>query len=652
MNQKSPDAKNPAEVLITKPIRASITAVALALMLGLALNSVITGVYALKDGYAAVIAEQESQLAAISSSRGKITKVDTPVSAVAPRETNRIIVKFKEGAALPPGLAIASEKANLEKAQGLAKLFTIQGINADVYEIAEENTAQEVIARLMASKRDLIEYAEVDMLVSPSLIPNDPNYSNQWQHPKVNTPVAWDSAQGEGVVIGIADTGVDCTHPDLAASCVPGKNLVNDSSDTVDINGHGTAVAGVAAQIGNNAVGATGIAFKAKIMPLRVSNNSDGSAYFSDIAEAFTYGANNGAKVVNASYGVCDVSTVISAIQYLRSKGGVGVIAAGNSGSELMITPSDQITCVSATNINDTRTSWSSFGQYVDVSSPGENIYATTRGGGYGGVSGTSFSSPLVAGIYALVFSANTNLTPSQADTILFANTDDLGEPGWDKYYGHGRVNAAKAVAAAIAAVGVKDTTAPSIPSNLKVSNITSSGVSLSWSASTDNSSGVSGYGVYRDGTKLTTVSATAYTDSGLSPSTRYSYSVRAEDVAGNISANSPSVVATTTTASSTMGIISYSIASKTNNSAVVSVVLSQPAPVSIKYGTSSNNLNLVVQGSPGIVATTTHLITLPNLNTFTTYYYQVVVAAGSAGLSSPISSFKTRKFGGNRPPR
>ena len=641
--------QNPAEALALKPIGVAVSIVAIALMFSLATNSVVRGVYAMHAEYTAIIVNQELQLAGVGAALGKSMKEEKVAPSGEAKETNRIIVKYKEKD-LPLGLTIAAERANIEKAQGLKELLTIKGINSVVYEVAEADTAGEVIDRLMASKKDLIEYAEVDMLVPPALIPNDPLFTNQWHHNNVQTATAWDIAQGEGVTVAILDTGVN-RHEDLTWSAVPAKNFhfsATDVNDVTDVYGHGTQVAGTAAATGNNAVGVAGIAPKALVLPLRISG-TDGLGSFSAMANALVYAADNGARVANISYAVCGTGTVLDAARYMRNKGGVVTISAGNSGGEYAFLATDAATCSSATASNDLRTSWSTYGAFVDVSSPGAGIYTTSASGGYSAPSGTSFSSPLTAGIYALMFSVNPSLTPNQADSILYSTADDIGEPGWDQYYGYGRVNAAKAVAAAKAAVGTRDAIAPSAPGNLKAASVSSNAIALTWTASTDDNSGVAGYSIYRNGTKLTTIAGTSYTSIGLTPLTAYSYTVKAEDVAGNVSVDSNKLDVTTPDVA--FGISSYSVPTKTAITATITANLTKLGTVVVKYGTTAANL---VGTASSATAATTHTLSLSGLSAFTTYYYQVVATdASGTVVTSAVSSFKTNKAtGGGKPQR
>lgn len=353
----------------------------------------------------------------------------------------RILVKARAG------LTTADFESAL-KARKSRRWKKILGTGVEVIEVPA-GTEEAVVAALKKDSR--FQFAELDLLVAPvDVTPNDPGFSSQWHLPKMKTPAAWDDTTGSGVTIAICDTGVDATHPDLKYKLVAGYNTVLNNTSTADVNGHGTSVAGTAAADGNNSTGVASVAYSARIMPIKISELSDGSAYSSDIAEAITWAADHGAKVANVSYAVTGQSVVQTAAKYMRTKGGLVVIAAGNSGADTSNSDSEWIITVSATTSSDTKASWSSYGADVDISAPGVGIYTTKNGGGYGSVSGTSFSSPATAGVVALIFAANPYLTPTEAETILLNSADDLGATGWDSTFGHGRVNAAAAVSAAL----------------------------------------------------------------------------------------------------------------------------------------------------------------------------------------------------------
>lgn len=362
------------------------------------------------------------------------------------------------------GLAVGEFQNALKPHNGKSRIH-LKKLNAHVVELPEDADEVEVMRELKKDPR--LKYVELDMAVTHDAVVSDPSYSSSWALPKIQTPFAWDNANGSGVTIAILDTGVDSTHPDLASNMVPGWNTYDNNADTSDVYGHGTKVAGTAAMAANNSMGSVGVAWGAKIMPVRISAPDGNVAYWSTVAQGIYWAADHGAKVVNISYsGVSGSSTVQSAAQYLRNKGGVVVVSAGNTGGLLGYAASDSMLVAAATDSNDQRASWSSYGSYVDISAPGVNIYTTLRGGGYGNVSGTSFSSPIVAATAALMISANNNLSPVDIEQILKSTAADLGAAGYDDYYGAGRIDAAKAVLAAQSIIKTStslDTQAPAI---------------------------------------------------------------------------------------------------------------------------------------------------------------------------------------------
>jgi len=321
---------------------------------------------------------------------------------------------------------------------------SIKKINVHVVELPMAANAVNVAQALRKNKH--IKSAEVDGLVEPILIPNDPYFSSAWHLPKINAPAAWDYSQGTDITIAILDTGTNSAHIDLIANIVPGWNFFDNNNDTSDVHGHGTATAGVASAVNNNGTGVASIGFSAKIMPIRISD-LQGYGYYSTIANGIIFAADNGARIASISYlGISSSSTVRAAADYMRSNGGIVVTAGGNTNSLRTEPDVVSITSVSATDNNDNRASFSSWGDYIDLAAPGVSILTTTRSGGYAGFSGTSASSPLVAGVYALMLSIKPTLTPFELDTILFSTAVDLGTPGEDQEFGAGRVDAGAAV--------------------------------------------------------------------------------------------------------------------------------------------------------------------------------------------------------------
>ena len=151
---------------------------------------------------------------------------------------------------------------------------------------------------------------------------------------------------------------------------VAGWNFYDNNSLTSDVFGHGTKVAGTASAITNNAVGVSGVAGQSRIMPVRVSNTT-GSAYISAIAKGLTWAADNKARIANVSFdGVAGSASIQNAAQYMKNKGGLVVVAAGNNGIDQGYAPTTTLIAVSATDGNDFKTSWSSYGSFVSVSAP------------------------------------------------------------------------------------------------------------------------------------------------------------------------------------------------------------------------------------------------------------------------------------------
>lgn len=339
--------------------------------------------------------------------------------------------------------------------QGVRPWRHIKELNVHICDVDEKVDEAKLMRKLKKDRR--FKNIELDRVVKPDLTVIDPEYSRSWALPKIGADKAWDSTNGDGVTIAILDTGVNSDHPDLVANMIPGWNSYDNNADSSDVHGHGTKVAGSAAAAANNAAGSVGVAWGANIMPIRVADEN-GYGYYSTIAAGIRWAADNGAKVANVSFsGVAASSTIKAAADYMRSKGGVVVVSAGNTGKLHEYAASNSVLVASATGSGDVRPSWSSYGPYVDVAAPGVSIYTTTRSGGYGYVSGTSFSSPITAATVALMMSVNNELSPTDLHEIIKSTAVDLGAEGFDRYYGSGRVDAAAAVTEARARIAVDD---------------------------------------------------------------------------------------------------------------------------------------------------------------------------------------------------
>lgn len=351
--------------------------------------------------------------------------------------------------------------------------------------------------------RDDIEYAEPNYIRRPLLVPNDTFYNLQWHYPAINLPQAWDITTGSksgggNVIVAVVDTGVFLAHPELANQLVSGYDFISDIDNAADGDGidndpddpgdsaqlsssswHGTHVAGtVAAETGNN-TGVAGVAWQAKIMPVRVLGTFGGSGY--DIIQAIRYAAGlsndsntlpaQKADIINLSLGGGGFSQASQdAYTAVRGAGVIVVAAAGNENTSQLSYPAsyDGVVSVSATDFANNRAPYSNFGTKVDVAAPGGNQAVDLNNDGYGdGVlstlvddssgtqrpaysfyQGTSMAAPHVAGVFALMRAVYPALTPDEIDTSLAAGaiTTDLPPAGRDDIYGHGLLDALKAV--------------------------------------------------------------------------------------------------------------------------------------------------------------------------------------------------------------
>ena len=315
---------------------------------------------------------------------------------------------------------------------------------ADPSTVGREEEAAAALRRTGA-----VEFAEPDYAMPAALLPNDPEFSEQWFHSHIHTPEAWSITQGStNVIVAVCDTGIDATHPDLAGQLMTGYNVVDNNTDTTPVAGHGTEVAGVLAGIGNNGIGVAGAAWRARILPVRITDNPDTTAWCSDMADGVEWAAEQGAKVINLSYYTAGCPEVIDdAAQYARADGALVFVAAGNDGEDLSdVYPSTHtFMLLAATDQSDGPAPFTNIGAPIDLSAPGEGIETTNSGGGYGFASGTSFASPLAAGVAALIFSIGPAFSPDQVRNFLTSTAQPISASGM----GAGLLNALGAVNAA-----------------------------------------------------------------------------------------------------------------------------------------------------------------------------------------------------------
>lgn len=363
----------------------------------------------------------------------------------------RILVMPRAGLPKKVFDAILGEHHGNSRKIGQSNIYVVE-----VPEFAEE-------AAIMALQQNPhIKFAELDYRFTPAMIPNDTYYPNAWHHPKIGTPAAWEISQGAGVTIAILDTGIDHNHPDLTSNIVPGWNFYDNNSDTHDVHGHGTVVSGIAAAASNNGIGVSSVAGFSKVMPIRITDAS-GAGWGSKIVSALTWIADSGIRVANISLTFAGSTMVQTAAQYMKDKGGLVTVAAGNNGLESTITPTTSIIVVTATVNDDSKLSYATYGDFVSLSAPGAGLLTTWLGGFYDSSAGTSIASPVAAGVIALMMSANPKLSSTEIENLLFSTAVDLGDPGRDIYFGYGRVDAAAAVQAAKTAIPSLDTEAPHV---------------------------------------------------------------------------------------------------------------------------------------------------------------------------------------------
>jgi len=424
-----------------------------------------------------------------------------PAVAALPFVESELIVKYLPGADVQ-ALADAYAQAGGVVAGEFPELQT---------SVLSFTTPDLVNAASALALDPLIEGIQKNYLFSPERVPNDRDYASQTHLPAIGAPAAWDTTTGSnGIVIAILDTGVDPSHPDLTAKLVAGWNVVDNNGNTADVQGHGTSVAGAAAAASNNATGVAGVSWQSPIMPLRVSL-ANGQATTSAVASAMLWAINHGARVINCSFAPLQADrTVLTAAQFVRNSGGLVFISAGNDGRTSTATDNANALFIGAVDASDRRASFSTTGPFVDLSAPGTGIHTTLRGNAYGRVSGTSFSSPIAAGVAALVWAVRPPFRPVTVEQILFQTARDLGARGRDSEYGAGRVDAAAAVVAATQTNPASDTTRPTVAITSPSDNSAASGV-VRVAVSATDASGIADVVLSLDGQPFATDTLSPY---------------------------------------------------------------------------------------------------------------------------------------------
>lgn len=366
-------------------------------------------------------------------------------SASAATSFGRYIVTFKDG--------VKSKNKVDVSAVGGSTIAEIGLINGLVVTVPNEAAAKRLknIDGVKTVEEDAVAYASA----APSRAVQPPQQT-PWGISKINADDVWTTNRGQGIDVAVLDTGIDGSHSDLKANVKGGINFVSLRKQTnwADDNGHGTHVSGTIAAA-NNTVGVVGVAPEANLYAVKVLDRS-GSGSISSIISGIDWAVANGMEVINMSLGTSsDIQAFHDAVDRAAAAGVVIVAAAGNSGDASSATNNveyparySSVIAVAATDSSNVRSYFSSDGPEVAVSAPGVSITSTTKGGGYGVMSGTSMASPHVAGLVSVMLSAN--IPASQIRAQLIATADDLGAVGFDTFYGNGLVDAPEAVLNAV----------------------------------------------------------------------------------------------------------------------------------------------------------------------------------------------------------
>ncbi|MGB9178565.1 MAG: S8 family serine peptidase [Pyrinomonadaceae bacterium] len=371
----------------------------------------------------------------------------------------------------------------------------------DIFKLKFDRQADLERAAKELSALPQVVFAEPNRLYKIFYTPNDPYYNSNdlWGLFNVNAATAWDTAKGLGVTVAVIDTGVDISHYDLQpniwinAGEIPNDGIDNDNNGFIDdrngwdfaygdnqpsdFNGHGTHVAGTIGAVGNNLHGVVGLAFQSKIMPVKGLDDG-GAGFISNLANAIHYATDNGADVINNSWGGADSPLIRTTVDWAHSMGVVVVSAAGNSNAEACnFSPAnaENSLTVSSFKRNDTRSSFSNFGVKVDVAAPGglgagassaapgTDILSTSPPTAYLAASGfpvitdtnaykymplygTSMAAPHVSALAALLIESHPVWTNEETRQAIRLSADDVSTTGFDTDSGYGRINAANAV--------------------------------------------------------------------------------------------------------------------------------------------------------------------------------------------------------------
>lgn len=361
-------------------------------------------------------------------------------SAPAGEDTVRLLVGLVPGKSTIVSAHGAKMKIN-PVAQQLEKIGVV------VMDVPAADLENQINA--LAAKPD-VAYVELDEPASAlDVYPNDTYLPLQYGLTNIRAPQGWAMETGaEYVTIAVVDSGVDFTHADLAPKVLAGYDFVENDATPQDAYGHGTNVAGIAAAVTNNGQGVAGVSWGAQILPVRVLDAS-GNGSYSLVAAGIIYAVDNGAQIINLSLGGKNPGDMLeSAVMYAVERGCLVVAASGNDGSGSLRYPAAYGVTVSVGATNSVNQRWgsSNYGSGLDLVAPGDEIYSSTTGGGYGYRSGTSMAAPYVSGLAAVLWGKAGATTPYLVEVAMESSALDLGSPGWDAEYGFGLIQVDRAL--------------------------------------------------------------------------------------------------------------------------------------------------------------------------------------------------------------
>jgi subtilisin family serine protease len=362
------------------------------------------------------------------------------------------------------------------------------------------------------SKTALFEGIHKNYVFEAEAVPNDPLFGNQNHLTQIWAEVAWETTVGsEEIVIAIVDSGVDADHPDLKDKIIDGWNVYDNNENFDDVAGHGTEVAGLAAAATDNGTGVAGVSWLSPILAVRATD-AKGRASGRHLASGILWAATNGAKVINVSFAPLQFNSLVrSAAEVAFNRGALVVISAGNGGKAYAEDEGfAEALFVGAVSGSNSIAPFSDRGPFVDLVAPGVGVRSTRMGGNYRLVSGTSFSSPIVAGAAALVWSVNPGLRPVSVQQALIESAEDFGAVGKDDSYGHGALNVASAIDGSFDTVDTEDETPPLQWVQLPKDGETVSGLFTAAVSATD-SGGIADVVMTIDGAAYATDTRTPY---------------------------------------------------------------------------------------------------------------------------------------------